>query len=300
MRNKLIAIAAIVMAPALAYAQGGGGGGGGGGHGGGTAAGTGGQGGQSGAATSGGASTGGQSNNGGVTANSGAANPPTTAEERHHDSLVVKMRQQQGQTGASVEQQATAGTAAPGADTGSKARQDTTSNKASAQSDTTMRRDTTNANASAQTDTSGLVKSSAAGGLATTRRGRSRNMGLSTDQVKQLQQAINQNGCKAGPADGQFGPETRQGVQCIRQQKNITEKGLNPVLQALNLGFTASPSASSDSTSMGGHRRMHPDTTGTAQQQYPSPKKAQHGKGMHDSTTSSDTTRSKSDTSHKQ
>jgi hypothetical protein len=292
MRNKLIAIAAVVMAPALASAQAGGGaaGGGGGGHGGGTAAGTGAQGGQSGAATSGGASTGGQSNNGGVTANSGAANPPTTAEERHHDSLVVKMRQQHGQTGASVEQQATAGTAAPGADTGSKARQDTTSNKATAQSDSTTRRDTTNANASVQTDTSGLVKSSAAGGLAATHRGRRHNMGLSTDQVKQLQQAINSSGCNAGAVDGQFGSETRQGVQCVRKQKNITEKGLNPVLQALNLGFTASPSASSDSTSMGGHRRLHSDTTGTASQQYQSPKKAQHGRGMHDSTTSSDTT----------
>jgi peptidoglycan hydrolase-like protein with peptidoglycan-binding domain len=119
-------------------------------------------------------------------------------------------------------------------------------------------------------------------------------MGLSTDQVKQLQQAINQNGCNAGAADGQFGPETRQGVQCIRQQKNITEKGLNPVLQALNLGFTASPSGA-DTSSAGGQRRMHPDTTGAAnQQQYQAPKKAQHGRGMHDSTTS------KSDTSHKQ
>jgi hypothetical protein len=219
MRNKIIAIAALVMTPALAYAQAGGGGGGG----------QGGQGGQGG----------------------GTGSP------------------------------ATAGTAAPSADTGTTSRRDTTTNRSAVRTDTSMRRDTS------------LTRGEAGGGLAPPHRARSRNMGLSTDQVKELQQAINGAGCNAGPVDGRFGPETRQGVQCVRQQKNITENGLNPVLHALNLNFTASPSAS-DTSSMGGRRRMHPDTTGTSSRQYQSPRNAQHGRGMHDSTTA----KTGADTSH--
>jgi len=64
--------------------------------------------------------------------------------------------------------------------------------------------------------------------------------------VKQLQKAINSNGCDAGSADGVSSAKTEQGVQCIRQQKNITSTDINDVLKALNLSFTVK----SDSSSM--------------------------------------------------
>jgi len=72
------------------------------------------------------------------------------------------------------------------------------------------------------------------------------NPGLTSSQVKQLQKAINSNGCDAGSADGVWSAKTEQGVQCIRQQKNITSTDINDVLKALNLSFTVK----SDSSSM--------------------------------------------------
>lgn len=72
------------------------------------------------------------------------------------------------------------------------------------------------------------------------------NPGLTTSQVKDLQKAINSNGCDAGSADGVWSAKTEQGVQCIRQQKNITSTDINDVLKALNLSFTVK----SDSSSM--------------------------------------------------
>jgi peptidoglycan hydrolase-like protein with peptidoglycan-binding domain len=73
-----------------------------------------------------------------------------------------------------------------------------------------------------------------------------KNPGLTSDQVKQLQKAINSNGCDAGSADGTWSAKTEQGVQCVRQQKNITSTDINDVLKALNLSFTVK----SDSSSM--------------------------------------------------
>ncbi|HEY7893755.1 MAG TPA: hypothetical protein VIC24_02515 [Gemmatimonadaceae bacterium] len=73
-----------------------------------------------------------------------------------------------------------------------------------------------------------------------------KNPGLTTSQVKDLQKAINSNGCDAGSADGVWSAKTEQGVQCIRQQKNITSTDINDVLKALNLSFTVK----SDSSSM--------------------------------------------------
>lgn len=72
------------------------------------------------------------------------------------------------------------------------------------------------------------------------------NPGLTTSQVKDLQKAINSIGCDAGSADGVWSAKTEQGVQCIRQQKNITSTDINDVLKALNLSFTVK----SDSSSM--------------------------------------------------
>jgi hypothetical protein len=86
-----------------------------------------------------------------------------------------------------------------------------------------------------------------------------RNLGLSTDQVKDLQKAINDAGCHAGPVDGMLGPETREGIACVREQKGIQGEGLNDVLSALGLSFTASPDATVRSRRTG--NRFHPDSS---------------------------------------
>lgn len=69
-----------------------------------------------------------------------------------------------------------------------------------------------------------------------------KNHGLSSDQVKQLQEALNNNGCDVGTPTGDFDQQTLQGVDCIRKTKNVQSDNLNDVLRALNLSFTASDS----------------------------------------------------------
>lgn len=107
--------------------------------------------------------------------------------------------------------------------------------------DTTTRMDTTT-----KMDTTGKVTQDTSYGKLGTPLQAAKNPGLSSDQVKQLQKAINSNGCDAGSADGVWSAKTEQGVQCIRQQKNITSSDINDVLKALNLSFTVK----SDSSSM--------------------------------------------------
>lgn len=67
----------------------------------------------------------------------------------------------------------------------------------------------------------------------------SSNLGLSSDQVKELQKAINDNGCDAGPVTGTIDAATQKGIDCIREAKNIQSTDINDVLQALGLSFTA-------------------------------------------------------------
>ncbi|MGH7626642.1 MAG: peptidoglycan-binding domain-containing protein [Gemmatimonadaceae bacterium] len=89
------------------------------------------------------------------------------------------------------------------------------------------------------------------------RRHGARNMGLTSDQVIQLQQALTQNSCDPGSADGVMGSRTRQAIRCIRQKDNITAPGLNPVLAALNLDFTVPGSGQSG----GNAQPAQPDTS---------------------------------------
>jgi hypothetical protein len=67
----------------------------------------------------------------------------------------------------------------------------------------------------------------------------SANFGLTTDQVKQLQKAINDNGCNAGDVTGTVDDATREGIQCIREARGIEGTDINEVLKALGLPFTA-------------------------------------------------------------
>jgi hypothetical protein len=109
---------------------------------------------------------------------------------------------------------------------------------------------TTDSSARDTTRDTTRVQGAAEGRLAT--RSRARAFGLTTDQVKELQQAINQNGCNAGQADGQFGRQTREGIDCIRHAKNIQSRNINEVLRSLNLSFTATDSMGARNQSQSG------------------------------------------------
>jgi hypothetical protein len=60
---------------------------------------------------------------------------------------------------------------------------------------------------------------------------------LSSDNVKELQTALNGAGCKAGPEDGIAGPRTQQGIACGMQKENISGQDLNALYKALHLNF---------------------------------------------------------------
>lgn len=130
-------------------------------------------------------------------------------------------------------------------------------------SDTTMR-DTTMRDTTYTTTSEGSLAAPSA------------NLGLTTEQVKELQKAINENGCHAGEVTGTITDATREGIDCIRQSKNIESNDVNEVLKALGLSFTVdstrsgnagnamSDSASRDTTSssaMSHDTTMKSDTT---------------------------------------
>jgi peptidoglycan hydrolase-like protein with peptidoglycan-binding domain len=63
-------------------------------------------------------------------------------------------------------------------------------------------------------------------------------LGLTVEQTKELQQAINAAGCDAGPADGMLTEKTRAGIACVRKERHIEGTDLNDVLKSLGLSFT--------------------------------------------------------------
>jgi hypothetical protein len=93
-----------------------------------------------------------------------------------------------------------------------------------------------------------------------------RNMGLTNDQVRQLQTALKQDDCDPGTVDGILGAHTRRAMACARQKNGVTGSNPNDLLRSLNLNFTVQ-----DSTGMGGIMRSgrrggrmngtNPDTT---------------------------------------
>lgn len=60
---------------------------------------------------------------------------------------------------------------------------------------------------------------------------------LSKDQVKQLQTALNNDGCSVGTPDGAMGSQTRKGVECSLQKHNIGDANVDSLYKVLNLNF---------------------------------------------------------------
>lgn len=67
-------------------------------------------------------------------------------------------------------------------------------------------------------------------------------LGLTMQQTKELQHAINAAGCDAGPANGMLTEKTHGGIACVRRERHIQGADLNDVLKSLGLSFTAKPS----------------------------------------------------------
>ena len=103
----------------------------------------------------------------------------------------------------------------------------------------------------AQTDT-GQAQRGGAGrrGGAGAQGGARGNMGLTSDQITQLQQSLSEMGCYRGRVDGLMGPRTRQGLSCARRQKNLQGNNANELFRSMNLDFTVE-----DSMGMGGVMR---------------------------------------------
>lgn len=92
----------------------------------------------------------------------------------------------------------------------------------------------TGAAGSAAADT---ARAKMAGGAKMTAGGAMRLGSLSADQIEQLQTALNDSGCKAGPVDGIVGSQTRQGIACAMKAHNISAGDMRALYRSLNLNF---------------------------------------------------------------
>ena len=111
---------------------------------------------------------------------------------------------------------------------------DTMSNRAGAAVDTMAQKAGQAANKAKAAAGAGAA---AMGNAASSAALRTKLASLSSDQVKQLQTALNNDGCNAGTADGVMGQQTRQGVQCAMQKHNISGTDTDSLYKVLNLNF---------------------------------------------------------------
>ena len=69
-------------------------------------------------------------------------------------------------------------------------------------------------------------------------RARGSNYGLDREQIRQLQQAINDlPNCDVGRADGVMGPRTRRGIACARKETGVSGTDMQALFEALQLDF---------------------------------------------------------------
>ena len=117
---------------------------------------------------------------------------------------------------------------------------------ASAQSDTTRRRDTTRA--PQPQDTTRRVRTESRGQVDLTApaarfRADLPNYGLSSDETKEMQQALGREGCDVGTVDGIVGQRTMRGIECFYGKQNLGPGAdFESVLTALAVSF-ARPAA---------------------------------------------------------
>ena len=111
---------------------------------------------------------------------------------------------------------------------------DTMSNRAGAAVDTLANRAGQAANEAKAAAGAGAA---AVGDAASTAAIRTQLAALSNDQVKQLQTALNNDGCNVGTPDGKVGEGTRKGVQCSLEKHGISSTNVDSLYKVLNLNF---------------------------------------------------------------
>jgi len=95
--------------------------------------------------------------------------------------------------------------------------------------------------------------------------------GLSSDEIRQLQDALQSDGCDPGPVDGVMGARTRQAMACGRRKLGVNSSDPNALFQALNLDYAAPTSHGMGGVERSGRNAhaigssrdstmMHPDT----------------------------------------
>lgn len=130
----------------------------------------------------------------------------------------------------------TMGAMAPGAtDTSSAAGAlDTMTDRAGAAADTLANRAGEAANKAKEAVGAGAA---AVGSAASTAAIRTQLASLSSDQVKELQTALNNDGCDVGTPDGMMGQKTRDGVKCSLEKHDINSTNVDSLYKVLNLNF---------------------------------------------------------------
>lgn len=61
--------------------------------------------------------------------------------------------------------------------------------------------------------------------------------GLTSAQVRQLQTALNDSDCNAGPVDGVVGAQTRQGIACAMKKNSVPKGDMGALYRSLDLDF---------------------------------------------------------------
>ena len=99
-------------------------------------------------------------------------------------------------------------------------------------------------------------------------RWRGRNYGLDREQVRQLQEAIDdRTQCAVGTADGIVGPRTRRAVSCARRELDIQGNDMGELFTALGLDFASGDTdagAQGDSTRANRGNRANAGNRGRA------------------------------------
>lgn len=92
---------------------------------------------------------------------------------------------------------------------------------------------------------------------------------LSSDQIRQVQQALDQKGFKAGNADGKLGPETKQALQSFQQSQHLQVTGQPDPQTLAKLGISSSETTGqAPANQNGGAQMQQPPAPANQQNQH--------------------------------
>lgn len=80
---------------------------------------------------------------------------------------------------------------------------------------------------------------------------------LSSSQIRQVQQALDQKGFKAGNADGKLGPETKQALQSFQKSQHLQVTGQPDQQTLAKLGISSSETTGQAPANQNGGAQMH-------------------------------------------